>query len=103
VHIQKQNDHLVADIFSSERTCIVTYKIYYQHFGVIRVYAKRLGIDIRGECEIDVPAGKSTEIFNIQDDSFRNHASEKKLCVDITYHIYKTSDEVSLRHKNICE
>src|SRR5271156_5606578 len=99
LNVRRQNDYLVADVLSTERSCIVTYNIYYKRFGLIPVYGKRLGIDVRGECEIDVPAGKSTARFKIEDASFKDSASGKDLCVDVTYYIYNKNNEISLRHK----
>lgn len=101
LNIQRQNESLVARISSPQRVCIVTYKVYYSRFGLRRVYSTRPGIDIRGECEIDVPAGNSEAKFYIGDDSFRRTASNKKLCVDITY--YTGSNNTSLKHRSVCE
>ena len=67
------------------------------------VYAKRLGIDIAGQCEIDVPAGRSAARFIINDESFKDHSLEDKLCVDVTYFTYKKTNKVSLKHKSVCE
>lgn len=101
--VHRQGNYLLADMSSNERACIVTYKIYYNRFGFIPVYGKRLGIDIQGECEINVPVGKSTAKFNIDDDYFKSFNDEKNLCVDVTYYVYRRNSEVSLRHKRACE
>jgi hypothetical protein len=87
---------------SAERLCLVTYKIYFRRFGLFPVYGKRPGIDIRGECEIEVPAGQSNSSFGIEDSSFRTKALEAKLCVDVTYYVGQGGPGVSLRHKTAC-
>lgn len=101
LNVRRENDSLLARISTPKRVCIVTYKVYYSRFGFRRVYSTRPGIDIRGECEIDVPAGNSEAKFSIGDDSFRRTAADKKLCVDITYYI--GSDNTSLKHRSVCE
>ena len=102
LQVRKHGDHLVGEIESDQRLCIVTYKIYFRRFGLFPVYGKRLGIDIRGECEIEVPAGRSTASFGIEDSSFRTKALETKLCVDVTYYVGKGGQGVSLKHRAAC-
>src|SRR5579875_1866337 len=56
LHVRRQGVSLIGKIFATGKVCIVTYKIYYERLGLLRVYGKRPGIDIRGECEIEVRA-----------------------------------------------
>jgi hypothetical protein len=101
--VRKQGAYLLADIRASERSCIVTYKIFYRRFGLLRVYGKRLGIDIKGECELEVPAGTSMTKFNIEDSSWSNGPPHSQLCVDVTYFVYEQRGRTSLRHESACE
>lgn len=103
LHVRRHSNFLIADVFSDRRACFITYRIFYKRLGLIPVYGKRPGIDIRGECEIDIPAGKSTAKFNIEDASFNRDAAGKNLCVDVTYHLYPEENKVTLKHKTVCE
>jgi hypothetical protein len=101
--VKRQGSYLIADIRASERSCIVTYKIFYRRFGLWRVYGKRLGIDIKGECELEVPAGTSMTKFNIEDGSFLNGPPHRQVCVDVTYFVYEQKRGTSLKHESACE
>lgn len=101
--VKRQGSYLIADIRARERSCVVTYKIFYKRFGLWRVYGQRLGIDIKGECELEVPAGTSMTKFNIEDSSLSNGPPHRQLCVDVTYFVYEQRRGTSLMHESACE
>ena len=101
--LRRNGNHLSLEMLSRSGACIVTYRVYYRRIGIIPVYAARPGVDVKGECEIDVPAGRSIREIFLSDRGFVKNSTNKRICARVVYYSYPKARPDHLDSVAACE
>ena len=97
----REGNYLRARVVTSIPICIMTYRVYYHRFIVLKEFSHRPGLDFF-DCEVNINPGKTVFWLRSYDRNFDQNARNRTLCADITYYYPLIKRAATLKHVTVC-